>query len=92
MRASVFALMALLTTAQGASAQEGITRLLETARSLNWPAHPGNAAYVLRKESSSPGPVALIFGYTDNKAACELMADILASQRELSCQSVTSAP
>jgi hypothetical protein len=52
--------------------------MLDAARSLMWPEPPlgaePNRAYLLVKTQTIRAPIAIIFGYADNAAACEELA------------------
>jgi hypothetical protein len=61
---------------------ENVQILIQAARSLKFSV-PGNRAFILEKQEPSPAEVAVIFGYADNRSACQEIADILiASRRE----------
>jgi hypothetical protein len=66
-----------------AFAQQRLERLFEAARSLEWTqgSKPGNTAYILEKQETVPAAVGLIFGYADNRSACEAIAATLTTSR-----------
>jgi hypothetical protein len=74
-----------LPTVQALAQQDrsaDIQVLIQAARSLKFTV-PGNRAFILEKQEPSAAEVAIIFGYADNRAACQSIADILiASRRE----------
>ncbi len=51
--------------------------MLEAARKLELSKAADGYAYLLIKQETAEAPVAVIFGYVDNDAACEELAEIL---------------
>ena len=75
-----------LLTVQALAQQQNQTpefqALLRAARSLKFSV-PENRAFILEKQETFPTEVAIVFGYADNRSACQSIADILiASRRE----------
>ncbi len=69
---------AVLLSAQAANAERvttNIQKVIEAARTLEWPEEPlDQRAYLLVKTQSMRSPVALVFGYADNAQACDELA------------------
>jgi hypothetical protein len=73
-----------------ALAQEGLDTLIRAARSMTFSVQ-GNSAFILEKQETIPSAVAVIFGYGDNRTACESIAEILTASRRqgsFKCHSV----
>jgi len=56
--------------------------MLRAARSLAF-VLPENRPYMLEKQETITAEVALVFGYMDNRAACDQIADALSSSGRL---------
>jgi len=54
--------------------------MIQAARSLKF-TQPGNMAFILEKQETAIAEVAVIFGYADNRSACQDIADILIASR-----------
>lgn len=59
---------------------ENLETMIEAARQLEWTL-PENRAYLLVKNETIESPVGVIFGYVDNRAACQQIAEALNSVR-----------
>jgi hypothetical protein len=59
-----------------ANSDDNFRRMLEAARTLSF-VMPGNRAFVLEKQETEIAPVAIFFGYLDNRTACQQAADVL---------------
>ena len=55
---------------------ENVQAMMGAARSLKY-SLPENSAYVLEKQETIVSDVAIIFGYADNRAACQQIAGVL---------------
>jgi hypothetical protein len=53
-----------------------VQALIQAARSLKFSV-PENRAFILEKQETAVAEVAVIFGYADNRSACQEIADIL---------------
>jgi hypothetical protein len=70
-----------LPTVQALAQDQNAQTLIQAARSLKF-TEPGNKAFILEKQETVVSEVAVIFGYGDNRSACQQIAEILiASQR-----------
>jgi hypothetical protein len=58
---------------------ENVQVMIQAARSLKFP--DGNMAFILEKQEVAIAEVAVIFGYADNRSACQQIADILIASR-----------
>ena len=77
----IFALTALLVVIclpqlAAADADKNLETMIEAARQLEF-ALPENRAYLLVKNETIESPVGVIFGYVDNRAACQEIAEAL---------------
>lgn len=59
-----------------ADAESNLRKMVDAARSLTW-SLPDNRAQLLVKLETIESPVAVIFGYADNAAACHQIATVL---------------
>ena len=79
---SIVAFGAILISAS-ASAQNvdrNLNLAIKAARDMRFPGPinvPDNRAYILEKFLFTPAEVALIFGYADNRTACEQIAEVM---------------
>jgi hypothetical protein len=61
-----------------ADAEKNLQIMLDAARKLEWGFYSAqNEAFLLVKNETIEAPVGVIFGYADNKAACEELAETL---------------
>jgi hypothetical protein len=71
----------VMTLASGpisADSDQNIQIMTDAARHLSWAAWMGeNRANLLIKQETIAAPVAVVFGYADNAAACEALARAL---------------
>ena len=79
----IFALTALLVVIclpqlAAADADKNLETMIEAARQLEF-ALPENRAYLLVKNETIESPVGVIFGYVDNRAACQEIAEALSN-------------
>jgi hypothetical protein len=78
----MIALAALLLCCEPMSAQSNADRnvqvMVQAARSLKF-SLPEDKAYMLVKQETVVSEVAVIFGYADNRSACEQIAAVLSS-------------
>lgn len=74
---SCVAILALtLGSGAGQADPDGNVRIMvDAARELTWGSE--NRAYLLVKQETTVAPVAVVFGYADNAAACEELATAL---------------
>lgn len=76
---SVVAIMALMTLpASAESVEDNLQRMLEAARGLSFEDPPARA-FLLEKLATMRSPVAVVFGYADNAAACDEVASALSA-------------
>lgn len=77
---SLAAFLAVICLSQlaAADADENLETMIEAARQLEWTL-PENRAYLLVKNETVESPVGVIFGYVDNKAACQEIAEALSN-------------
>jgi hypothetical protein len=68
----------LCQTALAGKAEDNLDVMIDAARKLVF-ALPENRAYLLVKQESFASPVGVIFGYVDNAAACEDIAEALSN-------------
>jgi len=71
-----------LTLTSGASLadpDQNVSVMVEAAQQLSWDYE--NRAYLLVKQEVAVAPVAVVFGYGDNAAACEELALALSDPR-----------
>jgi len=69
---------ALTSGATHADTDQNLQVMIDAARQLSWSDWMGdNRAYFLVKQETQVAPVAVIFGYADNAAACEELASAL---------------
>jgi len=75
-------------SAQADEENTNLRKVIEVARSLDWPAgETERRAYLLVKTRTVRSPVALVFGYADNWQACQELAfdlTVAANARALS--------
>jgi len=57
---------------------ENLETMIEAAKQLEW-VLPENRAYLLVKNETIESPVGVIFGYVDNRAACQEIAEALSN-------------
>ena len=77
-RIGVLILMAWLVglpTVQALAQDQNAQTLIQAARSLKF--SDGNKAFILEKQETVRAEVAVIFGYADNRYACQEIAEIL---------------
>jgi hypothetical protein len=60
--------------------EENVRTMIQAARSLKFGV-PENRAFILEKQETVVAEVAVIFGYGDNRSACQEIADILIASR-----------
>lgn len=83
MTGRIFALTVFLTVIcfpqlAAADSDENLETMIEAARQLEW-VLPENRAYLLVKNETIESPVGVIFGYVDNRAACQEIAEALSN-------------
>lgn len=66
--------LSLLTGAGWADADQNTLTMVDAARQLTWETSVDNRAQLLVKQETVVAPVAVIYGYGDNAAACEELA------------------
>ena len=59
-----------------ATGDENADAMRRAARSLTY-LEPENSAYMLEKQETVIADVAVVFGFADNRAACEQIAEVL---------------
>jgi hypothetical protein len=59
---------------------KNVQTMIQAARTLKFSV-PENRAFILEKQEVYVGEVAVIFGYADNRFACQEIADILNASR-----------
>jgi hypothetical protein len=70
--------MTLASGSISADTDQNIQIMTDAARQLTWTAWMGeNRANLLIKQETIAAPVAVVFGYADNAAACDAMARAL---------------
>lgn len=79
----IFALTVFLTVIcfpqlAAADSDKNLEIMIEAARQLEW-VLPENRAYLLVKNETIESPVGVIFGYVDNRAACQEIAEALSN-------------
>jgi len=67
--------LALTSGASLADPDQNVSVMVEAAQQLSWDYE--NRAYLLVKQETTVAPVAVVFGYGDNAAACEELARAL---------------
>lgn len=72
--AAILALF-LASGASQADPDRNVRLMVDAARELSWGRE--NRAYLLVKQETTVAPVAVVFGYADNAAACEELAHAL---------------
>ncbi len=68
-------------TLQGSAqnrADSNVKTMVNAARTLKY-AIPTNRPYILEKQKTVASEVAIIFGYADNRSACEQISEVLIS-------------
>jgi hypothetical protein len=65
-----------LSTVQAPAQDQNAQILIQAARSLKF-TEPGNKAFILEKQETVVAEVAVIFGYGDNRSACQEIAENL---------------
>jgi hypothetical protein len=73
------ALFAVATAAEADRVDDNLQRMLEAARKLEYREHPYDRAWLLEKLDTTRSPVAVVFGYADNGAACRQIAEVLSA-------------
>lgn len=68
------AILAIASAAEADRIDGNLQRMLEAARQLE---DPDNRAWLLEKLETIRTPVAVVFGYGDNGAACRQIAEVL---------------
>ena len=69
-----------VSVATGDEARQNADAMRRAARSLTYPEllqAPENSAYMLEKQETVIADVAAVFGFADNRAACEQIAEVL---------------
>ena len=74
----VMGLCILCSGTAAAGTDNNIEIMLNAAKSLEY-TFPENRAYLLIKQETVVSPVAVVFGYMDNHAACLELAGVLSS-------------
>lgn len=70
------ALFAITTIATADRVDDNLQRMLEAARQLEY---TDDRAWLLEKLETIRAPVAVVFGYGDNGAACKQIAEVLSA-------------
>lgn len=73
---TAIALIAITPMARADRVDANLQQMLEAARQLEY---PDNGAWLLEKLETIRAPVAVVFGYGDNEAACKQIADVLSA-------------
>jgi hypothetical protein len=75
---AAFASAMLISTPVISQTPDGnLQEMLEAARKLEYPEWSDNRAWLLEKLETIRSPVAVVFGYADNGAACSQIAAVL---------------
>ncbi len=78
MRRFILVLMLAASPAYADRVDDNLQIMLDAARQLD-PALPGDKVFLLVKQETTVAPVAIVFGYADNGAACEALAMTLSA-------------
>lgn len=78
MATAIAFLISLPAVSQTDRVEQNLQTMLEASRALNFDTSQ-DRAYLLEKQETVRTPVAVVFGYGDNRAACEEIATILSS-------------
>lgn len=76
MLTTTMAFFAVATSAMADRVDDNLQRMLEAARQLEY---TGDGAWLLEKLDTIRAPVAVVFGYADNGAACREIAVVLSA-------------
>ncbi|MGX9351429.1 hypothetical protein ACS3QZ_09505 [Shimia sp. W99] len=75
---TAFLMVICLPQLAAADPDKNLETMIKAARELEW-ALPENRAYLLIKNETIESPVGVIFGYVDNRVACQEIAEALSN-------------